>query len=1689
MGKTIEERVISMQFDNKQFEQNVQTTLNTLNQLKAALKMDGAQNGLGQVQSAADRFSLANVSAETDAVQTKFSALSVIGYSALNNLTNTAINAGKKIGGALVNPIIEGGKRRALNIEQARFQFMGLFHSAEKVEEGMKNAGDAVDGTAYGLDEAAKVAGQLAASQVKLGTEMTSSLRGIAGVAAMTGSSYEDIGNIFTKVAGQGRLMGDDLLRMSSRGMNAAADIGKAMGKSESEIREMVTAGKISFKDFSNAMSEAYGEHATKANETFTGSLANMRTALGRIGADVAGPSLVALRDIFNSIRPAINSVRDALQPLIGETGILNIVIRDLADRVVDFFDALVESGKIEAFGKNLEKVMEAGRGVDGTFSKLKRIFDGFLALFSILGQGVSFVVGTFANLLGVAAPVGGSLLDMAAGLGDFLVNLNETIKSTGIFNAALTLQKAILAPLKAIVEGVVGAFESLFDGLRKDDSVSKQTKDMGLLEAIFTKIADIINGVAPLFEKVGDIIASAMGALADGISESMAGFNANGLMELINGGLLAALIIGVTKLTKSATTFVKGTKSIVEGFNGILKGITGSLEAFQTAIKANTLMRIGIAMALLAGSILIISTIDSQKLAMSLGALTVMFAQLFGAMAIFQKSMVGKGTIGMIGATVAMQGMAMALLIMATALKVISTIPYKSMYDAIFGITIIMGELVAVTKILAGTKGFVKAAASMVVLSAALWVMAKALQQFAKMSWHDMIKGLTGVAGAMTILVGAVKLLNPKDLVTAAPGILILSTALLIMGKAVQQFASMSYHDIGKGLAAMAGALTEIILAIKFMPKDVGLKAVGLTILGGALKIFASVLSSLGGMSWMEIVKGLTALGGALTILTVAMTFMQSGLAGAATMVIMAAALALLTPSLMLLSTLSWKELGIMLLGLAGAFAVIGAAGALLTPVIPTLLGLGVAVALLGIGAMAAGAGMLMFSAGLGALVALGSAGIAILTQALKAAIDLIPQFATKMGEGIVALATTLATNMPALVKAMTTMIGGLVDAIGNNIPKIVETVLKTIDTLLKKLVIYIPKFTKSGMEIIIGFLKGVRDNIGEVVTVALQIVAEFIKGIGQGLPDLIDAGFKLVIDLINGIAEAIDANAEALGEASANLGIAMVEGIIKGIGGAWGRLNEYIAEKASGLPKPIKKILRIASPSKVFMEIGVNIMKGLAQGLKESSILPIETLKSVGNTLAQMYSNIFGVDIQDTVLEQFQAVNREIIDSFKQMREEANAANKDAAQAYKDAKADWKEYQNQKKLDKLQKKVDKAKDGSKAEKKAQKALAKEQKKQDKAADKARKTQLKAAEAAAKKAAEEAKKEAARLAAVKAAFEAQQKVVEGIEKELAAMTDQQTALNEELDKAKEKYEEILAYHNSIKNAFVDAAKLTAQSNARTAQQYLDSLTDTLAEAELYSENVKKLQELGLSKDAIDDIMGQGVKTASATVQYLLDGADKATIDAINQTQDRIAQVGDDLGVHLSEQYFDMGVYAAEGIVKGLESKMDDLVKAMEEVAKRLTEAFEKWMEIKSPSKRMFRDGAFSIEGARLGVLSMGKALAAAGKEVAKGLGDAFDPGDIFDPDDLNPVITPIVDLTEARKAFDNLEGMIDDQRIKAQNALTDGSEKVMLEKTGTEPQPVANETNITQNFNDRQATPQEVYNAAKFGAKGGSKK
>lgn len=264
MSKVVDERVVEMRFDNDKFEKNVKTTMSTLDKFKKKLKFSGASKGFEEINTAANKVSFNKLEQSINAIQNRFSTMGIVGMRVIENLTDKAMMFVSKIRSFVTDGIVSGGIRRATNLENAQFQLQGLLNDAEAVEAVMKNVNDAVDGTAYSLDAAATVASQLAASGMKAGDEMFSALRGVAGVAAMTNSSYEDIGRIYTQVAGQGKLMGDQLLQLSGRGMNAAATLAKYLNKSEAEVREMTSKGEIDFKTFAAAMDDAFGEHAKR---------------------------------------------------------------------------------------------------------------------------------------------------------------------------------------------------------------------------------------------------------------------------------------------------------------------------------------------------------------------------------------------------------------------------------------------------------------------------------------------------------------------------------------------------------------------------------------------------------------------------------------------------------------------------------------------------------------------------------------------------------------------------------------------------------------------------------------------------------------------------------------------------------------------------------------------------------------------------------------------------------------------------------------------------------------------------------------------------------------------------------------------------------------------------------------------------------------------------------------------------------------------------------------------------------------------------------------------------------------------------------------------------------------------------------------------------------------------------------
>ena len=313
---TVDERVVILEFNNAQFETNVKQSVSTLQKLKDSLNLEGSAKGLDALNKSARSFSMTHVADNIQTVADRFSALGIVGDQVLRRLTDKAIDLGKSLITAIPNQIISGGKRRAQNIEQAKFMLEGLLGETYDWEKIQEDINYAVSGTAYGFDEAASAAGQLAASSVEFGDDMKAALRGISGVAAMTNDEYGTIAQIFTKIAGQGKVMSQELNQLAAHGINAAATLGKVFDVTEAEIREMVKHGEVDFKMFSYAMDRAFGEHAKNANATFQGVLRNVKASLSRMGEQFATPAYDNLRLILVNLLPVMKDIEQFIKPI-----------------------------------------------------------------------------------------------------------------------------------------------------------------------------------------------------------------------------------------------------------------------------------------------------------------------------------------------------------------------------------------------------------------------------------------------------------------------------------------------------------------------------------------------------------------------------------------------------------------------------------------------------------------------------------------------------------------------------------------------------------------------------------------------------------------------------------------------------------------------------------------------------------------------------------------------------------------------------------------------------------------------------------------------------------------------------------------------------------------------------------------------------------------------------------------------------------------------------------------------------------------------------------------------------------------------------------------------------------------------------------------------------------------------------
>lgn len=194
MSKTVDERVVEMRFDNSQFEKNVSTTMSTLDKFKQKLNFGGVKKGFEEVGSAAQKVDMRGLGAGVDAVSAKFSALQIMGTTALVNITNSAVNAGKRMVNALTLEPIKSGfqeyetQMNAVQTILANTQSKGS--TLDDVNKALDELNHYADLTIYNFTEMTRNIGTFTAAGIDLKTSV-SAIQGIANLAAVSGSTSQ----------------------------------------------------------------------------------------------------------------------------------------------------------------------------------------------------------------------------------------------------------------------------------------------------------------------------------------------------------------------------------------------------------------------------------------------------------------------------------------------------------------------------------------------------------------------------------------------------------------------------------------------------------------------------------------------------------------------------------------------------------------------------------------------------------------------------------------------------------------------------------------------------------------------------------------------------------------------------------------------------------------------------------------------------------------------------------------------------------------------------------------------------------------------------------------------------------------------------------------------------------------------------------------------------------------------------------------------------------------------------------------------------------------------------------------------------------------------------------------------------------------------------------------------------------
>lgn len=907
-----------------------------------------------------------------------------------------------------------------------------------------------------------------------------------------------------------------------------------------------------------------------------------------------AGAFLIQIREWINagggvqSFFDILNNARDAvLKPLVEWIGL-----------VVEAFGDLF-SGNTKGFFDKLESSFSVFAPLIAT---IQSKFGGFARVLSDVAGNVSDFLKSFgaAGLAPVIAFVD-SLQQKFAQLADKFSSVRDNMKNfIPKFNT------------KGL-DGVSGKFDGI------GASSGKLSKAWDWLSSTFGKVVNVIKTAA---SKIGRIFS----ALGDKIAEFVEKADLQDMFSLVNTGVLIATFLTIR-------TFFKSLGGIAESISGSFNQLTDTLKAMQNQVKADIIMKIAIAIGILAVSLKLLSTIKPQQMAVSLGAIAALMIMLTLVMKAMMSTMDGmdkKGlaTMGTIIATsIAMVGLAAAVLILSIAAKNMSDLSWEEMARGLVATGALLVALGLFAKFASTGKSSITGAASLILLAGAIYALSFAVSKFGEMDFDELKQGGIAVAALIGVLAGASASMG-KFGAAGGKTFLAMAIALGIFVPIISKLGKMPIKQLGQGMGALALAIGVMAFAVLIMGKA-GAAAPTIIAMAAALAVLLPVIMLLGKMDPEELKQGLIALAVGLGTLAIAIAIIgPNGAAAAPGILAMSIALVALAGALWLLSNISWEDLKHGLIGLGVGLALLLVAGAASYYVAPGLLMLGASIALLGLAMLGAGVGMLAFAVGFGILAAVGSAGVAILILAMEGLIALIPLFMQQLALGLLAVVNTLGDHADEFGESTTKIIKAMLKAARDLAPDFGKTIETYVTTMLATLVRLSPKINLAGTTLIINFLNAIDKKLPEIIRITNSIIVKYINGIAKGLPAIIQAGYNLLLAFIRGITNAVNANSGAMGTAGGQLAWALAGGMVKALLSAAVAVASAAYSLAMRAVSAIRSAFSINSPSKVAFELGEYFGQGLVNGISAYGSTVARTSEGVGlDAIESMRKSISGI------------------------------------------------------------------------------------------------------------------------------------------------------------------------------------------------------------------------------------------------------------------------------------------------------------------------------------------------------------------------------------------------------------------------------------------------------------------------------